>query len=228
MRCGVLLATVFGLGALLAFPAGVHASWILTVSDGTVPGTVTFTGGSSPPTGSEFVVEGPAASPDSTYLYTLALTDGQTASQATLSQIDISITNLTGANLPITVTLEENNFTLPGTTGSNVLVTSSFSGTGPTGGSGTFTTVFNATAMPTQAIAFPGGSTESEAFTRGSSYSVTQTTETTLTAGQTLQALGSDVITVPEPSTACLALATLVGTGGFGWVKRRGIGRRVA
>jgi hypothetical protein len=185
---------------------------VLTISDGTVPGTVTFSGGTNPPSSLEFASQGPAVSPDSKFLYITALTDGQTATQAGLSEISINVTNLTATGIKITTTLSENDFTLPLTSGSLVNVASSISATSPSGGSGTFVTKFNATAMPTQTFTIPdAGSSESETFTRGASFSITQTTTTTLGAGQTLQTTGTDTVTaVPEPGTftfGCLAIA---------------------
>jgi hypothetical protein len=206
------LAFVFALGAFLLSSRAAEASWILTISDGTVPGTVSFTGGTNPPSSLEFASQGPAVSPDSKYLYITAITDGQTATQAGLSEISIDVTNLTGTGITITTTLTENDFTLPLTAGSLVNVASSISSTSPTGGSGTFVTMFNATAMPTQSFTIPDtGSVENETFTRGASYSITQTTTTPVGAGQTLQTTGTDTVTaVPEPSTftfGCLAIA---------------------
>jgi hypothetical protein len=215
MRFSRGLVFVFALGAFLLTPAGASASWTLTISDGTVLGTETLTGGSGPPSSLEFASQGPAVSPDSKYLYITALTDGQTATSAGLSEISIDVTNLTATGITITTTLSENDFTLPLTSGSLVKVESNISASSPSGGSGTFVTKFNATALPTQAFTIPNsGSSESETFTRGASFSITQTTTTTVGAGKTLQTTGSDtVIAVPEPGTftfACLSIACVV------------------
>lgn len=212
MRLAHGLAVSLALGAVVISPAGAMASWLLSVSDGSAGGTVTFSGGSSPPSSSEFMIEGPATSPDSKYNYTIALTDGQTATQATLSEVAISITNLTGGNLTITTSLSESDFTLPGTPGSQVFVQSNISGSSPTGDSGTFVTEFDGTAMPTQTFSIPGaGSTETQTFARPASYSIKQTTTSTLGGSQTLQTTGTDlVIPVPEPSTRALAASALV------------------
>jgi hypothetical protein len=222
MRRVLLVAVWFALGVLAISPAGAMASWTLSVSDGAAGGIVTFTGGSNPPTSSEFAVEGPAVSPDSKYSYTIALTDGQTATQAQLSEVVISITNLTGGNLPLTTSLTENDFTLPGTLGSNVFVQSNISATSPTGGSGTFVTSFNGTAMPTQSFLIPtSGSSETQTFTRGASYSIEQVTNVTRGGNQTLQTTGTDtVVVVPEPSTIALVCCALLCWACFGWARR--------
>lgn len=211
MRVAQKIGVLFALGAIFISPAGAMASWVLTVSDGSAAGTLTFTGGSNPPTSSEFMLEGPGASPDSKYTYTIALTDGQTAARSSLSEVAIAITNLTGGNLPITTTLSESDFTLPGTPGSQVFVQSNISSTSPTGGSGTFVTLFNGIPMPTQTFTIPdSGSTETETFTRGASYSIKQITTSTLGGGNTLQVTGTDtIIPVPEPSTVALASCAL-------------------
>jgi hypothetical protein len=212
MRLAHGFALLLALGAVVISPVGAKASWMLTVSDGTPSGTVTFTGGSSPPGSSEFQLEGPGVSPDSKYSFIVALTDGQTATQASLSEIAISIANLTGGNLPITTTLSESDFTLPGTPGSQVFVQSNISATSPTGGSGTFQTLFDGIPMPVQSFVVPdAGSSETATFTRGASYSLQQTTTLTLGGGQQLQMTGTDtVIPVPEPSTLALALCAAV------------------
>jgi hypothetical protein len=212
MRAAHGLAVFLAIGAVVIFPAGARASWVLTVSDGSAGGTLTFTGGSSPPSSSEFALEGPGVSPDSKYSYVIGLTDGQTATQSSLSEIAISISNLTGGNLPITTSLTENDFTLPGSSGSQVFVTSNISATSPTGGSGTFVTLFNGIAMPTQSFSIPDtGSSETQTFTRGASYSVEQTTSITLGGGNTLQMTGTDtVLPVPEPRTITLICCGLL------------------
>jgi hypothetical protein len=212
MRAAHGLAILLALGAVVICPAGANASWVLTISDGSAGGTLTFTGGSSPPPASEFTLVGPGTSPDSKYGYIIGLTDGQTPTQSSLSEVAISITNLTGGNLPLTTSLTESDFTLPGSAGSQVIVESNISSTSPTGGSGTFVTQFNGIAMPTQAFTIPDtGSGETQVFTRGASYTVEQTTTVTLAGNSNLQFTGTDtVIPVPEPSTFAMTCCGLL------------------
>lgn len=214
-----VIMTILG-GAALAMPSVARANYTLSITETGGPTFNTaggFTAGTAiSQTVGDFTVSG-------------TLVDMQDPSQALLFFQSLTLQNNAGSAHQLTVTLTDNAFTMPGSSGTSMNVDSQLSATAITpGGFVTFQSFFNGSpvsASPQQANAPGGFSDVGNTFTRGASFAMQNVTQINLGPSGRIQETGATTATagnvIPEPATMALTLAGLGSMGLMPWLKRR-------